>query len=108
MRPVSPLKKSLPLLLCAGLVATSASAAHLPLFSTTEARRTAPLSWLNQAWKILRNIVAESGCMIDPNGVQCVANGGTGPTTQPTTMDSGCMLDPGGIGCIAANTPSQR
>ena len=83
-------RKALPLLLCASLFASWASAAAP---RKPAAARPAPVSsgLLDRAWSFLQSLWGEEGCRLDPDG-RCATRA---TEVQPTT-DTGCMLDPSG------------
>jgi hypothetical protein len=82
-------RKALPLLLCAALLASWASAATPKPRAQTPAPASASL--LDRAWSFLQGLWGEEGCRIDPDG-RCA----TGTTQAQPSIDTGCMLDPDG------------
>jgi hypothetical protein len=89
-------RKSLPLLLCLSLAASSVSAAPPQRFKPSRAASPAPPTLLDRTWSLLRNLVADTGCMLDPNGGHCSSS--TSQLLQPPAgADTGCMLDPSGV-----------
>jgi len=84
-------RKALPLLLCAGLIASWASAAtpRKPPGAARPAQASSSL--LTRAWSFLQSLLSEEGCMLGPDG-HCR----TGTSQVQPTTDTGCMLDPSG------------
>jgi hypothetical protein len=66
-------------------------------------RAAAPASAVNQLWDHLVALWSAAGCVIDPNGIPCVAANSNATSPLPPT-EEGCVIDPNGASCAAATS----
>jgi hypothetical protein len=96
-------RRALPLLLCAGLLTSWASAATAQKPRAAQAAAPAASSLLDRAWRLLQSLWGEEGCRIDPDG-RC-ATGATPAPRPGSATDTGCRIDPDGH-CATGTTPA--
>lgn len=99
------IRKSLPLFLCASLAASSALA-ESPKRSKSARQQPASFSLAGQVLQLLKNLVADTGCSLDPNGGHCIENTAQ-PPKLPASLATGCSLDPSGIHCTTSTSHGQ-
>jgi hypothetical protein len=88
-------RRTLPLLLCAGLLAAGASAASSHRPKPTETAVPSAPSLLDHAWRFFQSLWAEEGCRIDPDG-RCLTGTTQAPAQRSLFGEEGCMIDPDG------------
>jgi hypothetical protein len=99
MRPTSPRRKIVLLLLAALLIAPWASAGprHGNTHPVSLSGELGIPDFFSRAWNLFVGVRSKTGCQIDPGG-RC---GSTSATPSPLPTKEGCHIDPDGR-CLSA------